>query len=223
MSELTPAERGRIADVWSENGLLEHASIASFARFSLQLLSVAAPPELVAHAHRAALDEIHHARLCFRLAARFAERPISPGALSMDGVLPVFELPAIVAETVLDGCVGETIAAAEAQVARELAEDDEVRAVLDVIARDEADHAELAWKFLRWAVDTGGGVVHAKAERAFRDALSYRSAVDTDPHADLLVRYGKLDAERRDMVREQTLAEVLRPAMSALLDVRLGG
>jgi hypothetical protein len=36
--------------------LFQHASVASFARFSLELLALGAPPDLVAAAHAAALD-----------------------------------------------------------------------------------------------------------------------------------------------------------------------
>ena len=57
--------RGR---AWTADALLEHASVASFSRLSLALLAVGAPADLVALAHRAALDEIRHARLCFALA-----------------------------------------------------------------------------------------------------------------------------------------------------------
>ena len=48
----SPALRRRLAELWSQDALLEHASIASFSRFALQLLAVAAPPALVAGAHR---------------------------------------------------------------------------------------------------------------------------------------------------------------------------
>jgi hypothetical protein len=50
---------------WAERAQMEHASIASFAKFSLQLVMVAAPPALLADAHDAAVDEIHHARVGF--------------------------------------------------------------------------------------------------------------------------------------------------------------
>jgi hypothetical protein len=69
--------------------LLEHASVASFARFSLQLMAAGAPASLVEAAHRAALDEIEHARLTFRLASRYEGRALGPGPLPVDGSVAV--------------------------------------------------------------------------------------------------------------------------------------
>ena len=65
---------------------MEHASIAAFARFSLELLAFGAPPDLVEQAQAAMADETRHAKLCFALAGAYAERPIGPGALDMTGV-----------------------------------------------------------------------------------------------------------------------------------------
>lgn len=70
VSGLGPAERSALASRWLDSALLEHASIASFARFSLHLLAVGAPPELLERTQRAALDEIEHARLAFAIVAR---------------------------------------------------------------------------------------------------------------------------------------------------------
>ena len=48
------------------------AEIASFARTSLDLLALGAPADLVAETHRAALDEIEHARIAYALASAFS-------------------------------------------------------------------------------------------------------------------------------------------------------
>ena len=47
MSDLPADVRRLLAEHYTETGLMEHASIAAFARFSLVLLSLGAPPELV--------------------------------------------------------------------------------------------------------------------------------------------------------------------------------
>lgn len=47
---------------WSLAAQQEHASIASFSKFSLELMAVGAPAALLVRAHEAALDEINHAR-----------------------------------------------------------------------------------------------------------------------------------------------------------------
>jgi hypothetical protein len=48
--------------------------------------------------------------------------------------------------------VGETVAAAEAAEACEHARDSGVRQILATIAADERRHAELAWRFVGWAI-----------------------------------------------------------------------
>ena len=55
--------RGALAARWRDNGLAEHASVASFSRHSLQLMALAAPADLVEATHRAAIDEISHAKV----------------------------------------------------------------------------------------------------------------------------------------------------------------
>jgi hypothetical protein len=69
-----------LAQQWRENGRTEHASVASFARLTLDLMALGAPPALVASANHDALDEIRHTEACFGLAHWFDGEPASPGA-----------------------------------------------------------------------------------------------------------------------------------------------
>src|SRR6185503_716009 len=102
---------------------LEHASIASFARFVLVLLAVGAPADLVAGAQQALADEVEHARACFSLASRFAETPLGPAPLRIDGALEAPTLARAAADAVVEGCIGETLAAAQAAAQLEVAVD----------------------------------------------------------------------------------------------------
>jgi hypothetical protein len=56
-------DRSRLAHIWIETALGEHASVAAFARFVLHLLSLGTPPDLLLDAIQAMEDEVHHARL----------------------------------------------------------------------------------------------------------------------------------------------------------------
>ncbi len=67
MTGLPAADRRALAEDWGRAAATEHASVGSFARFTLDLMRFDAPPDLVESAQRAGLDEIHHARLCFGL------------------------------------------------------------------------------------------------------------------------------------------------------------
>ena len=56
---------------WLEQAEGEHASVASFAKNSLHLLSAEAPSDLLLLSQRASLDEIRHAEVCYRFASQF--------------------------------------------------------------------------------------------------------------------------------------------------------
>jgi hypothetical protein len=217
---MAPALRRRVAEAWARDALFEHASVASFSRFSLHLLAVAAPPDLVDDAHSAARDEIQHARLCFALASAYAGEPLGPGPLPLEGdILGALDLPSIAAATVREGCVGETLASLEAATALEHATVPAAREALTVITEDEARHAELAWRFVRWALDVGDDAVRAAVKAAFDEALTApppAPAADDPLDADLLA-HGRLSDSRRQAVMREGLTEVVRPAVDALL------
>lgn len=161
---LTPAQRSALAEHWTRSMREEHASVAAFARLSLQLMSLGAPPELLRRVHQAAIDEVDHARRCAALASRFAGEPLSPGALpAACAPIAVVDHATLAVDTLREGCVGEAVFAGAAARARDRATDPAVREALTVIARDEAEHAALAWDVVAWCMEAGGDRV--------RDAL----------------------------------------------------
>src|SRR5262249_48182366 len=68
----TPELRQRLVQEWTRAAQLEHASIAAFSRFLLELLAFGAPAELCAETISALADERRHAEICFALASHFA-------------------------------------------------------------------------------------------------------------------------------------------------------
>jgi hypothetical protein len=215
-----PADvRRALAEHWSEMALLEHASIASFSKFALELLSVGAPASLVEAAHRAALDEVEHAKLAFRLASRYAGEPLGPGPLPIGDARLGSDLVALAESTAREGCVGETVGAVEARAARERATDDDVRRVLAVVERDEAAHAELGWQTVRWAIDQGGKSVRDAVAAVLRHELGapLSAAPPRAADSELLAAHGVLPPLELVEIRRRALVEVVRPAMTALL------
>jgi hypothetical protein len=189
VDHLTSQERASLARHWTRMGQMEHASIAAFARFSMQLLSLGAPPALVEACTRALADETAHTRLCFELASAYAGRAIGPGRLAIDGSLAVTSLIDVVQLVIAEGCLGETVAAFEAREAAEAAADPVIRAAYTRIARDEQRHAELAFQFIRWALE--------------RDRASVRDCIQAALHT----------AE----ARADVLRAVVEPCFAALL------
>jgi hypothetical protein len=150
---------------------MEHASIAAFARFSLQLLSLGAPAELVEACTQALADETVHTKLCFGIASAYAGRSIGPGPLDVSGSLGVTSLTDVVDLVIAEGCFGETSAALEALEAAEEAPDPVIAAAYAQIARDEQRHAELAFRFVRWALARDRSAVSERIEAALHSEL----------------------------------------------------
>jgi hypothetical protein len=213
-----PDERLRVAEHWARAGLMEHASIAAFARFSLQLMHLGAPPELLEASQRAMRDETEHARLCFGLAERYLGAPVGAGPLPMDNALLELDFERILALCFREGCVGETVAALEARVARDHATDARVKHTLDRIAADEENHARLAWEFIHWALRENFAATRALLGRELRllaDELS--DPVLSDATEPGVPEHGVLADSERSNLRQAALREVVLPCAEAML------
>ena len=195
---------------------LEHASVASFARFTLELLALGAPPDLLAAAQQAGLDEVEHARLAYALASRFAGRPLGPGPLCTADLALDRPLAAFVTALVHEGCIGETLGAAEAELLAEHA-DPGLATLLRRIATDETGHAALAWQTLRWLHDRHGEVVRQAARAALAAAeLDLDDDLDDRPAA-TSAAWGLLPRRTLLAHRRRTLDAVVRPILGAVL------
>jgi hypothetical protein len=208
-----------LADYWTHEALREHASIAAFARFVLQCLSLGAPAELVTAAQAACAEETEHARIAFGLASAYAGALIEPGPLDITNALDGSELCRIAITTAQEGCIAETISSLIAHAAADAAEDPVVADALQRIAEQETAHALLAWRFLAWVLNDAGadlfteiGAVFAAAERYV--GVGPVTALAGDAVA--MRAHGYLTAaERREMAR-QGLHAVVAPAFANL-------
>lgn len=187
---------------WQEAAAAEHASIASFARATLELMAVGAPLSLVARTGQAAADEVRHARLSLAVARRLAGDDHALTTLDANdlnhvddeafGPLPVVgpraaSLSLVATTTLLEAAVPETLAAFAAGVAARRCRRDDVRAVLDEIHSDETRHASLAWDIVDWCVahdDDARAAVGALAAQLTPPTAS-ASVVDSDDDGQL--------------------------------------
>lgn len=218
---LSDAERERVVQHWLRAGQLEHASVAAFARFSLQLLRVGAPAHLLQAACAAQSDEIRHAKAAFAVASCLQGAPLGPGPLAL-GDLDLHEsLEEILVGTILEGCVGETLAALEAADALAAADHPLARRALEGVAADEARHAELAWSFVAWLLAREGPRLLPSARAAFARARDQHSDTEASKN-DRLARFGVLSRARSAQVRRDAWASVIEPCWGAL-QVGLGG
>lgn len=216
--------RAALSRAWLEDAKMEHASVAAFARLTLDLMALGAPAELIVASQTASLDEVRHARACFARASELAGVELGPDALDLTGLVVGSSFEALVRSTFEEGCVGETLAALHAAEQRRVAGDQSVRATLDTIEREESDHAALAFRILRWVLlcsPDQADVVREELERA-RMALSRESRQDLPlpPGVDAAAwaHYGRLTPAQSARLRARAFSEVVEPCVRALLE-----
>jgi hypothetical protein len=223
LAELAPNVRAKLAEHWALAGLLEHASIAAFARFSLELLALGAPPDLVADATQAMADETRHAGMCFSLASAYGA-PVGPGPLPVGDCLNTPTLESVVMTVLLEGCIGETVAAAEARELARVASDPVVRETLELISSDETRHAALAYRFVRWVLERGDatlrGLVRDVLMRELGKARVAAASTEIDDDSDALA-LGLPTASFRASLRRDVLERVVTPCFESMLGSQL--
>jgi hypothetical protein len=213
--------RAALADVWTQDGLTEHASIASFSRFILQCLATGAPADIVQHAQRACADEIEHARIAFALASAYAGRAIGPGPLAIAGALDDDLDPSDIACSVAaEGCIAELVSASLIAAASDAARDPAVKAALTRIAEQELDHAILAWRYLAWALGAGDTRLSARVAAVFNRAaeqVGFGPRTSRPASSDAMRAHGYLPLDERREIATSAVVEVVLPAARALL------
>jgi hypothetical protein len=151
-----------LADQWRENGKTEHASVAAFARLTLDLMALGAPPVLITSSNQDALDEIRHAEICFSLARALDGKSVSPSPFPQAqrvASLPrsrILALAQLAVDSLVDGALHEGVSA---RIIAKLAQRCEVagiRTALKEIAADEGRHAAHGWAVVGWCLEEGG-------------------------------------------------------------------
>ncbi len=208
---LTPNLRRALAARWLQDAQAEHASIASFAQLTLDLLAHGAPAHLIARAAQAQADEVRHARTAFGIASALLGEAVGPGPMALP-CLPTPTLAELAAATVRDGCVGESFAAAEASLRLANTRMPTLRAALAVVAQDEAQHALLARDIVAWAEAVGGPSVQSAVREAWITALHAPVSFFEEPTAPHVGLCGTVAIER---ARREVLERVVAPELGS--------
>jgi len=138
------------------------------------LMSLGAPPELMAAAQQDALDEIRHTELCFSIARALDGAAESPGPFpeaKRAGGLPgprSLALVALAVDSLVDGALHEGVSARVVARLVKRCEVPAVREALKEIAADEGRHAAHGWDVVLWCVAEGGPAVVAAVVGAVR-------------------------------------------------------
>lgn len=158
-----PAEvRTGVALAWRENGRTEHASVAAFARLSLELIAVGAPPELLVDAAHDAVDEIRHTEATFALARAIDGQALSPApfpSASTAGVLAGHHdarLAELAVTSLVDGVLHEGVSGRVIGALAGRCEVPPITRVLQQLSADEERHAAHAWDVVVFCLREGG-------------------------------------------------------------------
>ena len=162
--------RNKHSNDWLRSAQFELASVASFSKFSIELIVHGAPAYLIEKSHKAALQEIKHSKLCLAAAAYLEKKPddnFKLGRLPTSVVMFNHNLTRLAVDTALDGAIAEATAAVAAAVRISVWDDlamkgfvtmtSPVSRALTAIMMEEASHAALAWSALSWIVSVGDG------------------------------------------------------------------
>ena len=207
-----------LALVWTADALAEYASIASFARLTLQLMTFGAPPQLIEASQQASLDEIRHARFCFAEAARHAGRRVEPGPLDVGQACDSLSFESFMLLNLIEGCVGENLAALRVAEQARLAASPALARALTQVSQDETRHAELAFEILRFGLEVNRPATHAALRRVlemrFEDELADSEGCIPEVTWEA---HGRLGAKTRRQVNQDAWNLVLTPLLRGLL------
>ena len=209
-----------LAAHWAGIAAMEHASVASFNRVSLQLMALGAPAELVRRTSEAALDEIRHAEQTFALASRFAGRALGPGPLDLSGLTLDTSPEAVLKDLIEEACIRETLGVAEALLAAEQCTDLQTRRTLKTIADDELRHAQLAWSTLTWLLEAHPSLRPA-AHALLNEALAEAATGDLASAGASLPSMGLPALADKRATHRAVVETSLRPVVDALFSERL--
>lgn len=216
--DVPDALRAPLAAAWRGNGRTEHASVAAFARLSLELVALGAPPELLVDAALDAVDEVRHTEACFGLARALDGRLLSPGPLpeattagALDGADRTERLIELAVASLVDGALQEgTSARVLARLWPDVAEP-KISAMVRRIAADEGKHAAHAWDVVAWCAREGGpSVVRALRSAAASLPDTIRTMHPPEARDGSWQRYGIVGVDLEQQMYSDAVAHVQR-------------
>lgn len=215
---LSEEQRSQAANYWARVAMMEHASVASFSRFSLELMSVGAPPELLALAHQAALDEVRHTQISLDIANQFSSTTFTPGPFPISSKAADFafgDMEKIASAAALEACIEETLSAVVVLYQAEHMGDANHKTALRAVALDEASHAAFAWRAVQWMASTSRAV-HAAVSAVFSERAKQHEVAPEIASVPSLEHLGLLDEGTMAKIQHNAWHQVVVPAAVSL-------
>jgi len=161
----------------------EASSVGSFLQLKAELQELHAPQSLLERCMKAAKEEVMHARMMSKYCAKEGGQ-----APNLDfGSIPTRNLFDLALDNAVEGCIFETYAALRAHYQSKNATDVRIRKIMKVIARDETEHAQLAWDIHHWLLpqltESQKKTIKAAQQQAFIELRKSATHAAQDPMA----------------------------------------
>ena len=177
-----PPQPTSLGEYFARCAFLEAASVPAFRRLARELRALGAGDALVASAERAARQEVRHARQMTHFARRHGAMPAHPRVARMG----LRDARSVALENAVEGCVREAYGALVARWQAERVVDPELKRALTSIARDEMEHAAIAWQVAAWLEPRLTAAERREVDDARRQAIeALRGELAEDPPASL--------------------------------------
>ena len=205
-------DRQEAGSWYLQNALFEHASIASFHKFALELMQLGAPPTLLTKVQAAIQDEIIHSQMAFGIACGLLGVPVGPDRMSIHPQLAQ-NLKELAISTFTEGAIGESIAVVLAANQRVHTTEPLICEFLDQVIADESKHAELAWETLRWCLQKDPSIANALLY------IDLDKVIEPFLHCESrsIPSLGILDERMHKRIVKQSLRDVVKPSLDALV------
>jgi len=211
---LSNTDKKIAGEFYLKNALMEHASVAAFHHFSLELMKFGAPAALLELAHEAIADEMRHAKQAFAIAADLLAETNEPDKMPLD--IKLSDSLVELAETVArEAAINETLAVIVAAEQLRYTKDPAIQRFLNDVIRDESRHAELAWQTLRWCIEEGGEDVRTRLREIMMEDPKIGAMDFPETGIDNL---GLCSRQKIEKAISQGMKRVVRPSFEALLN-----
>jgi len=225
VNNISPKELEQLIEYWTFAAQLEHSSVASFARFTMQMLSFSVPADLLLAIQTATADEVKHAQSAAHILSTLTKKQVSFGALPLEGITLKTSRRELIEALIREACMSETLGVAEITEALRLSEQELVSQHLNTLLEDETMHAALAWRSLRWLITSAHNSEQAELIDhaveifdlvAIEMGLVQQSYSRPICHHSTLNQWGVLTDSQKYEIRHQAYNEIILPCVKGL-------
>ena len=214
--ELALDIRNEVIAHWKKAAQEEHASIASFSRLTMQLMALGAPPELLHASIQAQSDELSHAKACLHVVSLLSGTSYGFDGMRIAGAQAQEPtLNQLLVDSILEGCINETLAAAEAAYLSKECTHSKISKVLKAIAKDEEQHAALGWKIVAWCIEQDSSLAQVVFETFQQQYKQWEDRL-IHPEGEKRIQYGQLSHAKARSLHKYVWNEIIMPCAESI-------